>query len=76
MEKFPEDVSIAEERTDGDPNITSRQEFQPEQKPDIAKIFGDQTPKVKKGRAGRRKATTSQDDESPFHSSTAKNVNN
>lgn len=48
MEKFPEDVRIAEQKTGGDTNILEREEFQPEQKPNIANIFGDQTPKVKK----------------------------
>lgn len=68
MEKFPEDVRIAEEKTGGDPDIIESEEFQPEQKPNIANIFGDQTPKSKKfgvglglGR-GRRKAGTSEDD--------------
>lgn len=62
MEKFPQDVRIAEEKTGGDPDIIESEEFQPEQKPNIANIFGDQTPKNKKfglglslGR-GRRKA--------------------
>lgn len=66
MEKFPQDVRIAEEKTDGDPDIIDSDEFQPEQKPNIANIFGDQTPKSKKGLGrGRRKATTS-DDESTY----------
>lgn len=68
MEKFPEDVRIAEEKTGGDPDIIESEEFQPERKPNIANIFGDQTPKNRKlglglgvGR-GRRKAGTSEDD--------------
>ncbi|XP_055326946.1 mucin-17 isoform X2 [Sitodiplosis mosellana] len=64
MEKFPEDVRIAEEKTGGDPDIIDSEEFQPEQKPNIANIFGDQTPKMKKGVGrGRRKATPSIDED-------------
>lgn len=63
MEKFPEDVRIAEEKTGGDPDIIDSEEFQPEQKPNIANIFGDQTPKSKKGFGrGRRKATPSDEE--------------
>lgn len=63
MEKFPEDVRIAEEKTSGDPDIIDSEEFQPEQKPNIANIFGDQTPKLKKGFGrGRRKATLNDED--------------
>lgn len=63
MEKFPEDVRIAEEKTGGDPDIIESEEFQPEQKPNIANIFGDQTPKMKKGFGrGRRKATPSDEE--------------
>lgn len=63
MEKFPQDVRIAEEKTGGDPDIIESEEFQPEQKPNIANIFGDQTPKMKKGVGrGRRKATPSDED--------------
>lgn len=61
MEKFPEDVGIAESKTGGDPKIINKPEFQPEQKPDIARIFGDQTPKIKKGKGGRRKASPEED---------------
>lgn len=49
MEKFPEDVRTAETRTDGDPDIIDSKEFQPEKKPNIASIFGDQSAKIKKG---------------------------
>ena len=64
MEKFPEDVRIAEEKTGGDPDIIESEEFQPEKKPNIANIFGDQTPKMKKGVGrGRRKATPSTDED-------------
>lgn len=73
MEKFPEDVGIAEKSTGGDPDIINRPEFQPEQKPDISKIFGDQTPKLKKGKGGRRKA--SPDEETLVSARTIKNVN-
>lgn len=63
MEKFPEDVRIAEEKTSGDPDIVDSEEFQPEKKPNIANIFGDQTPKMKKGVGrGRRKATPIDED--------------
>lgn len=63
MEKFPEDVRIAEEKTGGDADIIESEEFQPEQKPNIANIFGDQTPKGKKGFGrGRRKATPSDEE--------------
>lgn len=62
MEKFPEDVVIAEKRTGGDPNIIRNEEFQPVTRPNIASIFGDNTPKVKKGRGGRRKATPDEAD--------------
>lgn len=50
MEKFPEDVIIAEIRTRGDPNILNRPEFLPELRPNIAGIFGNNTPKSKRGR--------------------------
>lgn len=73
MEKFPEDVGIAESKTGGDPNIIDEPEFQPEQKPNIAKIFGDQTPKLKKGKTGRRKVT-SPEEESPFYARASKPV--
>lgn len=64
MEKFPQDVRIAEEKTGGDPDIIESEEFQPEQKPNIANIFGDQTSKMKKGVGrGRRKATPSIDED-------------
>lgn len=59
MQKFPEDVRLAETKTGGDATIIDREEFQPEKKPNIASIFGDQTPKLKKGIGfgrGRRKA--------------------
>lgn len=63
MEKFPQDVRIAEEKTGGDPDIIESDEFQPELKPNIANIFGDQTPKMKKGVGrGRRKTTASEED--------------
>lgn len=63
MEKFPEDVRIAEGKTGGDPDIVENEEFQPVKKPNIANIFGDQTPKLKKGVGrGRRKATPSDED--------------
>lgn len=64
MQKFPEDVRLAETKTGGDANIIDKEEFQPEKKPNIASIFGDQTPKLKKltglGR-GRRKAPSIED---------------
>lgn len=72
MEKFPEDVVIAEKRTDGDPNIIRSEEFQPVTRPNIASIFGDKTPKVKKGKGGRRKTNTSDDTELIAYSRTAK----
>lgn len=50
MEKFPEDVITAEIRTGGDPNILDYPEFLPESRPDIASIFGANTPKAKRGR--------------------------
>lgn len=40
MEKFPDDVSTAELRTNGNPNIIRSKEFAPVEKPDIAHIFG------------------------------------
>lgn len=52
MENFPGDVRMAEEKTGGDPDILSRPEFKPESKPNIAGIFGDQTPKLKKSKKG------------------------
>lgn len=72
MEKFPEDVRIAEEKTGGDPEIIESEEFQPEQKPNIAEIFGDQSLKAKKvglGR-GRRKADSPDDDLNSSYSRT------
>lgn len=50
MEKFPDDVRYAETVTGGDPDILNYPEFAPEEKPNIARIFGDQTPKAKKGK--------------------------
>lgn len=52
MENFPGDVRLAEEKTGGDPDILESEEFAPEEKPNIAQIFGDQTPKLKKGKGG------------------------
>lgn len=72
MEKFPEDVAIAERRTDGDPNIIHNEEFQPVTRPNIASIFGDSSPKVKKGKGGRRKASTSPGTELMSYSRTPK----
>lgn len=72
MEKFPEDVVIAEKRTGGDPNIIHSEEFQPVTRPNIASIFGDNTPKVKKGKGGRRKANTPDDTDLQSYSRTAK----
>lgn len=63
MEKFPEDVRIAEERTNGNPDIINAPEFQPEKKPDISNIFGNPTPKVKKG-VGRGRRKVHSDEES------------
>lgn len=74
MEKFPEDVAIAENRTGGDPNIIRNEEFQPVTRPNIASIFGDKTPKVKKGKGGRRKTNTPEDTDLPSHSRTAKRI--
>lgn len=56
MEKFPEDVRIAERRTSGDPTIVEREEFVPEEKPNIAGIFGEPSRSARKtsgGQAGR-----------------------
>lgn len=53
MEKFPEDVRIAETRTGGDPSIITRSEFQPEEKPNIASIFGEPNRNVKKTPTGQ-----------------------
>lgn len=48
MDKFPADVSTAERRTNGDPNIIDSPLFSPEKKTNFAAIlFG--TPKAKKG---------------------------
>lgn len=72
MEKFPEDVVIAERRTDGDPNIIRSEEFQPVTRPNIASIFGDNTTKVKKGRGGRRKTSRPNNTELQSYARTAK----
>lgn len=63
MEKFPEDVRIAEKRTGGDPTIVEREEFVPEEKPNIASIFGEPSRSGRKsmgGQAarGRKRETT------------------
>lgn len=47
MEKFPDDVRTAEEKTDGNPDIIKSEEFLPESRPNISIIFGEQTPKPK-----------------------------
>lgn len=53
MEKFPEDVRIAETKTNGDPSIVDREEFQPEEKPNIASIFGEPSRNVKRTSLGQ-----------------------
>lgn len=73
MEKFPEDVCTAEVKTGGDPNIIRSEEFQPQSRPNIASIFGDQTPKLKKGKVGRKK-TTSPEETDLSYSRSAKKV--
>ncbi|KDR07603.1 uncharacterized protein LOC110840067 isoform X2 [Zootermopsis nevadensis] len=40
MNKFPEDVAIAERLTGGDPNIIRDNAFAPEERPDYRNIFG------------------------------------
>lgn len=72
MEKFPEDVRTAETKTNGDPDIIDKKEFQPEKKPNIASIFGDTTPKMKKGGRGRPKATPNSDDVTSYTRPVAK----
>ncbi|XP_058795501.1 uncharacterized protein LOC131666658 isoform X2 [Phymastichus coffea] len=41
MIKFPKDVKTAEILTNGDPNILSKQKFNPEEKPDVSGLFGE-----------------------------------
>lgn len=53
MEKFPDDVRIAEGKTNGDPSIVDREEFQPEEKPNIASIFGEPSRNVKRASIGQ-----------------------
>jgi hypothetical protein len=46
MEKFPGDVSLAEMRTEGNPNILSDPMFAPQKKSNvIAEVFGSPSPK-------------------------------
>lgn len=59
MDKFPEDVRTAEERTGGDPDIVKQYEKEPEARPNIASIFGDTSVKGKKGAKGRKRRTNS-----------------
>lgn len=40
MEKFPDDIKMAEVLTDGDPNILLSNKFSPQKKPDISGLFG------------------------------------
>lgn len=52
MEKFPQDVRTAEEKTGGDPNIINSEEFRPEQRPNIAEIFGDHSARSRRSDPG------------------------
>lgn len=45
MKKFPKDVSIAETKTGGDPDIIHNEVFAPEQKPNYSQFFGTPSPK-------------------------------
>ncbi|XP_057339187.1 serine-rich adhesin for platelets-like [Microplitis mediator] len=40
MDKFPQDIVMAEKLTNGDPNILRTPKFSPEEKPDISYLFG------------------------------------
>lgn len=64
MPIFLDDVRDAETKTNGDPNILEKPQYQPAPKPDYASIFGSksQEKKIGSGRGrgrGRRKAETS-----------------
>ncbi|CAH1128628.1 unnamed protein product [Ceutorhynchus assimilis] len=48
MSKFPKDIGIAEEKTNGNPNILSQSEFLPPKKIDLDEIFGTPRPTPKK----------------------------
>lgn len=50
MGKFPGDVEMAEKLTNGNPNILSSEKFSPEQKPDIASLFGEKKIPKKNGK--------------------------
>lgn len=60
MEKFPKDVSRAEEMTGGNVNILSDPVFIPERRADIlAEVFGTPSPKKKKIKDSDRKKSRS-----------------
>jgi hypothetical protein len=56
METFPEDVSMAETRTNGDPDIINDDEFLPQKKESYAGLFtsADTPSPVKKPGTGKR----------------------
>lgn len=56
MEKFPEDVSTAELRTEGNPDIIWSDEFLPQKKESYANIFStpDTSNAAKKTGSGKR----------------------
>ncbi|CAH1959657.1 unnamed protein product [Acanthoscelides obtectus] len=65
MEKFPKDVSTAEVRIDGNPNILSDPEFMPKKKFNLNDLFQDQSPKPKKSKEkNKNKSTSSSNDTS------------
>lgn len=61
MEKFPGDVSLAEIRTDGNPNILAEPQFAPQKKSNIiAEVFGTPSPKKtpKEGKNSRGRVSS------------------
>ena len=48
MNKFPQDVKIAEKLTDGDSEILSNEKFYQKNKLDVSSLFGDKKVKKKK----------------------------
>ncbi|EZA60207.1 hypothetical protein DMN91_010710 [Ooceraea biroi] len=56
MDKFPGDVEMAEKLTGGDPDILAQEKFSPEEKPDIAALFGEKRIPKKKREDGHRRS--------------------
>ncbi|GLG94879.1 Uncharacterized protein GBIM_01969 [Gryllus bimaculatus] len=57
MDKFPNDVSMAEQLTGGNPDIVTDNAFAPEEKPSYRGIFGSEKKPDKKGKMGSSSPT-------------------